>query len=208
MGVHRQVWVKTETTVDEFNMLTANMFNPVTLTEPENLMLPEQVTTDEMVEPQGDTTVTQNGKGKKCQPPKDFDRKETSYKTWFRILEAYIRAYNNLFPDDQQKINCALTYMSSGRAAEWAEYFTDEHTKIVQGNRVFNPEMTWAEFIKLLDQTFDLRRTKDKARTDLSVLKMKPGELEQYILDFNSLAGRGEYIMIGQDNLLIRVARG
>jgi len=50
-------------------------------------------------------------------------------------------------------------------------------------------EMTWAEFIKLLDQTFDLRRTKDKARTDLSVLKMKPGELEQYILNLNSLAG-------------------
>jgi len=49
--------------------------------------------------------------------------------------------------------------------------------------------MTWAEFVKLLDQTFDLRRTKDKARTDLSVLKQKPGELEQYILDFNSLAG-------------------
>jgi len=90
--------------------------------------------------------------------------------------------------------------MSSGRAAEWVEYFTDEHTKIVQGNRVFDPEMTWAEFVKLLDQNFDLRRTKDKARTDLSVLKMKQGELEQYILDFNSLAGRGEYIMIGQEN--------
>jgi len=81
------------------------------------------------------------------------------------------------------------SYMSSGRAAEWAEYFTDEHMKIVQGNRVFDPGMTWADFMKLLDQNFDLRRTKDKARTDLSVLKMKQGELEQYILDFNSLAG-------------------
>ena len=79
--------------------------------------------------------------------------------------------------------------MSLGRAAEWAEYFTHEHTKVVQGNRVFDPAMTWAEFVKLFNQTFDLRRTKDKARTDLSVLKMKPGELKQYILDFNSLAG-------------------
>ena len=59
--------------------------------------------------------------------------------------------------------------MSSGRAAEWAEYFTDEHTKIVQGNRVFNPEMTWAEFMKLLDQNFDLRRTKDSQNRSLSV---------------------------------------
>jgi len=141
-----------------------------------------------MVEPPSNTG-TQNGKGEKCQPPKDFDGKESNYKTWFRILEAYIRAYDNLFPDDQRKINCALTYMSSGRAAEWVEYFTDEHTKIVQGNRVFDPGMTWADFVKLLDQNFDLRRTKDKARTDLSVLKMKQGELEQYILDFNLLAG-------------------
>jgi len=86
--------------------------------------------------------------------------------------------------------------MSSGRAAEWVEYFTDEHTKLVQGNRVFDPAMTWAEFVKLLDQMFDLRRTKDKARTDLSVLRQKQGELEQYIL----LAGRGGYIMIGQEN--------
>jgi len=83
-------------------MLAANVFNPETptqLIEPENPTLPEQV----MVEPQTDTTVahTQNRKGKKCRPPKDFDGKESNYKTWFRILEAYIRAYDNLFPDDQ-----------------------------------------------------------------------------------------------------------
>jgi len=35
-----------------------------------------------------------------------------------------------------------LTYMSSGRAAEWAEYFTGEHTKLVQGARIFDPSMT------------------------------------------------------------------
>jgi len=29
---------------------------------------------------------------------------------------------------------------------------------------------------------------------------MKQGELEQYILNFNSLAGQGGYIMIGQEN--------
>jgi len=50
---------------DKFTMLAANMFNPVTLTEPiepENLTLPE--TANEMVEPP--STMTQNGKGKKC----------------------------------------------------------------------------------------------------------------------------------------------
>ena len=94
---------KTQQTVDKFNMLAANVFNLVTPTEPiepENPTLPEQV----MVEPpQTDAMAmhSQNAKGEKCRPPKDFDGKEANYKTWFRILEAYIRAYDNLFPDDQ-----------------------------------------------------------------------------------------------------------
>jgi len=78
--------------------------------------------------------------------------------------------------------------MSLGRAAEWAEHFTNKKTKVnTQRERIFNPGLTWAEFVKLLDQTFDLRRTRDRARTDLATLRMKPGELEQYILNFNSL---------------------
>jgi len=59
---------ETQQTVDKFNMLAANVFNPVTLTEPiepKNPTLPEQVTTDNMVEPPSNTG-TQNGKGKKC----------------------------------------------------------------------------------------------------------------------------------------------
>ena len=82
---------------DEFNMLATNVFYPATPTEPENLTVPE---TTDMVEPPSNTG-TQNRKGEKCRPPKDFNGKESNYKTWFRILEAYIRAYDNLFPNDQ-----------------------------------------------------------------------------------------------------------
>jgi len=58
---------ETQQTVDKFNMLAANVFNLVTLTEPiepENPTLPEQVITN-MVEPPSNTG-TQNRKGKKC----------------------------------------------------------------------------------------------------------------------------------------------
>jgi len=90
--------------------------------------------------------------------------------------------------------------MSLGRAAEWAEHFTNGHIMIVEGKRVFNPGMTWAECVKLLDQTFDLGRTRDRARADLAALRMKSGELEPYILDFNLLASQGEFILTGQEN--------
>ena len=90
--------------------------------------------------------------------------------------------------------------MSLGRAAEWAEHFTDEHTKTTKGKRIFSPGLAWAEFIKLLDQTFDLKRTRDRARADLAALRMKTGEHEQYILDFNLLTSQGEFLMVGQEN--------
>jgi len=83
---------------DKFNTLTASVFNPVTLIEPEQPIEPENLTLPEM---STNTTAAQNGKGEKCQPPKDFDGTELKYKTWFRILEAYMRAYDNLFPNDQ-----------------------------------------------------------------------------------------------------------
>ena len=60
---------------------------------------------------------------------------------------------------------------------------TDEN-----GKRYFDADMKWADFVLLLNRTFDVRRTKDKAKTDLAVLKHKPGNLKQYILDFNAMA--------------------
>ena len=47
---------------------------------------------------------------------------------------------------------------------------------------------TWKKFVDLLNETFNLRKTKDKARVYLSILKHKPGKLEEYIMDFTALA--------------------
>jgi len=78
---------------DEFNVLSASTFNPVTPIEPKQPIEPKNLTLPEMSNT--DATAAQNRKGEKCQSPKDFDRTESKYKAWFRILEAYIRAYNN-----------------------------------------------------------------------------------------------------------------
>ena len=72
---------------------------------------------------------TSNGKGEKCRAPKDFDGNEAKYKTWLRMTETYFRVNSSLFPDDAHKIDFALSFMNTGRAADWAEHFTDTHTK-------------------------------------------------------------------------------
>ena len=56
-------------------------------------------------------------------------------------------------------------------------------------------DFTWKKFIDLLNETFNLRKTKDKARVDLSILKHRPGKLEEYIMDFMALASQAGYIL-------------
>ncbi|KIJ98759.1 hypothetical protein K443DRAFT_41029, partial [Laccaria amethystina LaAM-08-1] len=144
-----------------------------------------------------------NGKGEKCHTPKDFDGSEDKYTTWLRTVNTYLRANEStvvttsdesLFTTDVRKIDFALSYMITGRAANWAEHFTDTYTN---PDGVFDTGLTWKQFVELLNTTFDVRRMKDKARVDLSTLKHKPGQLEQYILDFTSLASRTGYLLTG-----------
>jgi len=186
---------------DKFNMLAANVFNPVTLIEPKNPLLPEQAITNNMVEPPTDihmssTNVTSsNGKGAdKCKPPKDFDGDKAKFKTWLRMVEAYLRANRNMFPNNTERINYILSTMNIGKATRWAEHFLDTHTN---DQREFTLNQTLLQFYQLLEKSFDIRRTQERAQTDLAVLKQKTGDLENYIIDFNVLTSKAGFILSG-----------
>ena len=94
------------------------------------------------------------------------------------MTEVYFWVNSLLFPSNALKIDFALSYMNTGRAADWAEHFTDTHTK--DGVLTLPEGITWKKFIDLLNETFNLRKTKDKARVDLSTSKHKPGKLRIY----------------------------
>ena len=138
---------------------------------------------------------TSNRKGEKCHTPKDFDGNEAKYKIWLRMTETYFQVNSTLILSDSLKIDFALSYMNTGRAADWAEHFTDTHMK--DGVLTLPRDFTWKMFVDLLNKTFDLRKTKDKARVDLSILKHKPRKLEEYIMDFTTLASQAGYILTG-----------
>ena len=76
--------------------------------------------------------------------------------------------------------------MNMGRAADREEHFTDTHMTDVKLKIPDN--YTCKNFVNLLNEMFDIRKTKDKARVDLSILKHKPGKLKEYIMDFSALA--------------------
>ena len=92
-------------------------------------------------------------------------------------------------------------YMTKGRAANWASHYIDTH----QTNGKFLPTDTWVSFKKLLEKTFDIRKTKEKAQTDFAVLKHKPGHFEEYILNFRMLVQRAGFILEGVENPMLAV---
>ena len=75
------------------------------------------------------------------------------------MVEAFIRANKQMFTTTEVGINFALSYMNKGKAADWANHFIDKHMK----DGVLSPNITWEVFKKLLEKTFDVRKTKDKA---------------------------------------------
>jgi len=112
----------------------------------------------------------------------------------------YLLANTQRFPTDQLAILFAIMYMTEGRAANWASHYIDMH----QTNRKFLPTDTWVSFKKLLEKTFNIRKMKEKAQTDFTVLKHRPGHLEEYILDFRTLAQQAGFIL-GVENPMLTV---
>jgi len=99
-----------------------------------------------------------------------------------------------MFPGDTKRINYILSTMNLGKAARWAEHFLDTHTN---DQREFNLNQTLLQFYQLLEKSFDVRRTQERAQTDPTVLKQKTGDLENYIIDINVLASKAGFILSG-----------
>jgi len=102
---------------------------------------------------------------------KDFNGDESKYKLWIQMVENYLLANTQRFLTDQLAILFAIIYMTEGRAADWASHYIDMH----QTDGKFLPTNTWVSFKKLLEKTFDIRKMKEKAQTDFSVLKQQAG---------------------------------
>ena len=117
------------------------------------------------------------------------------------MVENYLLANAQQFLTDQLAILFAISYMTKGRASDWASHYIDMH----QTEGKFLPTNTWVNFKKLLEKSFDIRKTKEKAQTDFTVLKHKPGHLEEYILDFRTLAQRARFILQGVENPMLSV---
>jgi len=196
--------------VERFNAFASDVFNPKTPIEPkypgpEMGSQATSIPTGNVPPPQQQEEVfnpypTVDGK-ERSQQPKDYNGDESKYKLWIQMVENYLLANMQRFSTDQLAILFAISYMTEGRAADWASHYINTH----QTKGKFLPTDTWVSFKKLLKKTFNIRKTKEKAQTDFTVLKHKPGHLEEYILDFRTLAQRARFILEGVENPMLTV---
>jgi len=193
-------------------MFASEVFNPETPVEPEmpNFPAAQQPADNAPQNPEQPPQQQQQqvfnlyptvDRRERSRQLKDFNGDESKYKLWIQMVENYLIANAQRFLTDQLAILFAISYMTEGRAANWASHYIDTH----QTDRKFLPTDTWVEFKKLLEKSFDIRKTKQKVQTDFSVLKHKPGHLEEYILDFRTLAQRAGFILQGIENPMLAV---
>ena len=86
------------------------------------------------------------------------------YHAWKRSLHLYMAFNTSKFPDDETKVACALTYMTSGSANNWAQAFYESALDPVVGTLTLG---TWADFLTKLDETFNDPNAQRKAMDSL-----------------------------------------
>ena len=86
------------------------------------------------------------------------------YHAWKRSLHLYMAFNTSKFPDDETKVACALTYMTSGSANNWAQALYESVLDPVAGTLTLG---TWADFLTELDETFNDPNAQRKAMDSL-----------------------------------------
>lgn len=113
-------------------------------------------------------------------PPDAYAGDRDKANTFMRQLHRYFGGNPASFSTDQQKINCALSYMKSGNAGQWADLKTDEE---IRGQTSF---ASYADFrVKFLARFGDPNEQRTAA-TKLAVLQQGSRTADEYIADFET----------------------
>lgn len=141
-------------------------------------------------------TVTNSAVAK----PFFFDGNKGEYGAFKRAIDAYIAANPNEFTDDAKKILFTYSYLTKGDAALWAEVWHSDHLR----NGILTPApdptttpptpgLTWAEFIKELDEQFEDVNIAEKARIDINQIRQGSDTAAVFFNKFERLMTKAGY---------------
>lgn len=116
-------------------------------------------------------------------PPDAFSGEHAKAREFMRACKLYLSLNGHVYATDARQISFVLSYMRSGRSAEWAQYWA---TKIAA-----DATETIGEFWKAFEKAFISSDTAADARVKLHELR-QTGTADEYNAQFQTLAAQGE----------------
>jgi hypothetical protein len=133
----------------------------------------------------------------KSAKPEGFDGSRTKYQTFKRQLRLHV-ALSGRGETDETKVMMALSYMTTGFAAEWA------NAKYAEYDTTAYP--SFEDFLTAMDESFIDTSDKEKARTELMKLHQTTKETaSEWHTRFETVALRAGYDTIGHGDYLIPI---
>jgi hypothetical protein len=117
--------------------------------------------------------------------PEYFDGTKQKFASWFSQVQLYIFSQRRDIDTDEKKIVSTISYMRGGAAGPWADTFIKND--LDTGN-----VGTWAEFRVQLEAMFKDVAAKGVAREKIEVLKQGNKKIDDFFMEFETLAAQAE----------------
>jgi hypothetical protein len=120
--------------------------------------------------------------------PPIFSGDKQQVQSFLRSVQLHFQLLPNRFPqgDEKRRILFALTYIRGGTAGTWAD---NQTTAMLDQDPTRHPFLTFQDFSDTFERAFGDADRAQRARIDMSVLKMKSGDtVEEYTTAFEALA--------------------
>jgi hypothetical protein len=137
-------------------------------------------------QPQAQQAIPHHREPKVADPP-FFKGNKDEVESFIRSVRTCFTLSPSRFPpgDETRRILFTLGFIQEGTAGTWANNLANA----MLNQNVQNPFNTFQEFQEAFERSFGSMDKAQKARTDMSTLKMKPGDtVEGYTTTFESLA--------------------
>ena len=123
-------------------------------------------------------------RGVKPKEPEAFDGSREKAPTFVRSVQQYVRLMSHQFRSEEDKIVWALSYMSEGRAARWANMIFENHIETTDREKKI---ATWGDFVVMLRKEFISTNEIMLSAAQLRGLKQGEKSVDNYNTEFMDL---------------------
>ena len=130
---------------------------------------------------------------KKLRPPTPFSGKREDLRKFLQEVKIYLWGNRSLYPDDNDKILFAISYMGGGDANAWAEEFFEAAEQAAAQTNSPDPILgTYDDFIKKLTEDFSPYDAPKDAIHEMKEMQMNNTPIEEHVAKFKMLVTKSK----------------